>query len=167
MKTPIDLRIKTKYDKPDKVIEIHKNLPVFPSYSIVVGAGNSGKTLMLVNLLHKIKKVFRNNFIIFTHSQSNTMEQCCEKLGGVIYNSLEDEYGNDRIEQLMKYQTEQKKKKFKLRQVLIILDDFACDSVFNKRGSSVSSLYYRGRHCAISIICTTQYYKRLPKDIRS
>jgi hypothetical protein len=141
MKKPIDLKIKTKYDFPDKVIEIHENLPVFPSYSIVVGAGNSGKTLMLVNLLHKIKKVFRNNFIIFTHSQSNTMEKCCERLGGVIYNSLEDEYGNDRIEQLMKYQMEQKKKKFKLRQVLIILDDYANDSVFNKRGSSIIVLF--------------------------
>ena len=50
---------------------------------------------------------------------------------------------------------------------MIILDDYASDNVFNKKGSSVSSIYYRGRHAGISIICTTQYYRRLPKDIRS
>lgn len=47
-KKPIDLRILTKYDRPDRVIEIHPNLPVFPSYSIVVGAGNSGQILILI-----------------------------------------------------------------------------------------------------------------------
>ena len=62
----INLKISTKYDRPDRVTEIHPNLPVSPNYSIVVGAGSSGKTLMLVNLLHKIKSVFRNNFVVFT-----------------------------------------------------------------------------------------------------
>ena len=164
---PINLKITTKYDRPDRVITIHENLPVFPSYSIVVGAGSSGKTLMLVNLLHKIKSVFRNNFIIFTQSSSRTMEECCAQLGGAIYDSIEDPDGVDRIHQVMNYQKSQKRQGFKLRPVLIILDDYADAGVFDRRNSSVASVYYRGRHNNISIITTTQYYKRLPKPIRS
>ena len=163
----IDLTIKTKYDKPDRVITIHPNLPVFPSYSIVVGAGSSGKSLMLVNLLHKIKSIFRNNFIIFTQSSCRTIEECCAQLGGAIYDSIEDPDGIDRIHQVMNYQKSQKRQGFKLLPVLIILDDYADASVFDKRNSSVASVYYRGRHNNISIITTTQYYKRLPKPIRS
>src|SRR5690348_15251215 len=102
-KDDIDLRIKTKYDIPAKVTEIHPNLPVFPSYSIIVGAGNSGKSLMLVNLLHLTKKVFKNNFIVFSHSDCETMGVCCQKLGGVIYDDIYDNEGNDRILSLMEY----------------------------------------------------------------
>lgn len=92
------------------------------------------------------------------------MNVCCEKLGGSIYDSLTDEFGND---QLLNYQKEQKKKGIKLRQIMIILDDYADSDVFNKRNSSVASIFYRGRHAGSSVICTIQYYRRLPKDIRS
>ena len=95
------------------------------------------------------------------------MEECCAQLGGAIYDSIEDENGVDRIHQVMEYQKKQKRLGFILRPVMIILDDYADSDVFDRRNSSVASVYYRGRHNNISIITTSQYYKRLPKPLRS
>src|SRR5690349_17918781 len=165
-KKPIDLRILTKYDVPDRVIEIHENLPVHPAYSIVVGDGASGKTLAWINLLHKVKKIAKHNIVIFSETINDTLEKACEKLGGVLYDSLFDEFGNNRIEQIMTFQKEQRKKKIKLRPVYIILDDFIDNQVFNSRRSCVASLFKRGRHCNISVILTSQYFKDIPRNIR-
>ena len=167
MTKPIDLTIKTKYDKPDKVIEIHPNLPIHPSYSIVIGDGNSGKTLMLINLLHKLKSITKHNIVIFSETINGTLEKVCEDLNASLFDSLYDDNGTNRIEAIMKYQNSQRRLGFKVRPIYLIFDDFIDNQVFNSRRSCVASLFKRGRHCNISVFLTSQYYKDVPKNIRA
>ena len=120
----------------------------------------------MINLLHKVKKIAKHNIVIFSETINETLEKACENLGAVLYDNLFDEFGNNRIEQLMTFQKEQRKKKIKLRPVYIILDDFIDNQVFNSRRSCVASLFKRGRHCNISVILTSQYFKDIPRNIR-
>ena len=54
----LDLKVDIRHDIPDKKIVVHENLPVVPFYATVVGAGTSGKTVMLVNMIRWYKHVF-------------------------------------------------------------------------------------------------------------
>ena len=67
----------------------------------------------------------------------------------------------------MKYQNKQRLMKFRQRPIYLIFDDFIGNQIFNTRRSCIADLFKRGRHCGISVFLTSQYYKDIPKNIRS
>ena len=55
-KKPIYLQIDTKYAKKVNEKSIHPNLMKSPFYMNIYAPGNSGKSLLVVNVFHKFKK---------------------------------------------------------------------------------------------------------------
>lgn len=153
-------------DIPDPVIKIHEHLPIYPSYSVVVGSGGSGKTLMLVSLFEKIKKVFKGRLVVFTNSHVNTLIESVERLNGVIHQSIYNSKGEDIIEKILSFQKKLKEQKQKLKPILIVLDDFIDNDIMNKRRSSLTKLFTMGRHYNVSVIVTSQSFKLLPSSVR-
>ena len=78
---------------------------------------------------------------MFTSSYSNTLQKLIEDVGGRIYNTLEDEQGENRIEKVLKFQRERKESGLKLKPVLVLCDDFIDNSVFNKGRSVLTKCY--------------------------
>lgn len=166
MKKEIDLRIDPSLDIPDEVITVHKNLPVHPSYTIITGAPKSGKTLMITNLVHKLKKVFKGRIIVFSNTYSRTLGSLEKTCKAKMFDSLLDDNGQDRIHKIMNFQKARKEAGLPLEPVLIIFDDFCDDKSFNKRQSSMATIFQRGRHNSISIIVASQNYNQIPLTIR-
>ena len=55
----------------------------------------------------------------------------------------------------------------KKRKVLIVFDDMIADMINNKKlDSIVTELFIRGRKLNISIVFITQFYFKVPKDVR-
>ena len=179
----LDLSISTEYDYPDETITIHDNLPTFPSYILTIAPPKSGKTLMTMNFLHKVKPVFKSRIVIFTQNLCNTLWKNADKLGAKLYTSFNDEDGIDRIEKILEFQYQQKLQGEKLKHILIVLDDCANAKLFDKRKSSLVKVFTEGRHYNISIWVNLQkptqvnplvrdnsmykfYFKMTPKDIK-
>jgi hypothetical protein len=59
------LEIDTRYLVRPREIIIHKNLPKCPFYLTLIGGKGSGKTLLIVNVVHKFKKVFKKSKLLF------------------------------------------------------------------------------------------------------
>jgi len=144
----LDLSISTEYD-PDEIITINDNLPIIPSYIVCVAPPKSGKTLMTMNFLHKVKPVFKK-IVIFTQNLCNTLWKNAEKLGASLYTSFLDENGIDRIDKILEFQFQQKLLGEKSKHILIVLDDCANSKIFDKRKSSLSKLFTEGRHYNIT-----------------
>lgn len=163
----MDLKVDVSLDRPDKIIEVHENLPIFPSYSVIIGAGSSGKTLMLCSLLHNISSVFKGRVIVFTNSHSDTLIHTVEKLDGVIHHSINSpKTGKNIIQEVLDYQMTLKEEGKKLKPILILLDDFVDDAVMNKRRSVLTKLYTMGRHANITTFTVSQSFRMLPSALR-
>ena len=55
----------------------------------------------------------------------------------------------------------------KKRKILIVFDDMIADMINNKKlNPIVTELFIRGRKRNISIVCITQSYLKVPKDVR-
>ena len=55
----------------------------------------------------------------------------------------------------------------KKRKVLIVFDDTIADMINNKKlNSIVTKLFIRGKNVNISIVSITQFYFKVPKDVR-
>src|SRR5689334_5902580 len=129
----LDLGIDTTHDYPEDIVLVHENLPIFPSYSVCIAPPKSGKTLMTVNFIHKVKKVFKGRIVIFTGNMCKTLFKLEETCGAKIFTSLYDSEGNDRLQKIIDFQFKRKKNGEKLEQILIVLDDFANNKLFSKR----------------------------------
>ena len=162
------MNINTKYAIKSNEISIHPNLPKIPSYINIYAPGNAGKTLLIVNLVHKFKSIFKKgNVIVFTSSYDPTIYSLIESRDATILNSTYDEDDNDVLENIMNYQKKLKREDPKnLDHVLIIFDDFITNNELNKRRSSIAKLYSSARHYNISLIFTSQSYTMLPKPLR-
>lgn len=165
-KKPIDLKIKTKYDVPDKTFNLHPNFQIFPSYGIMCGIGASGKTLLACNICHSHKKYFKNNIYILSNTINDTLIKLCDDLDATLLHDIYDEDGKDIILELIKYQQKLRKYGEKVEPILIILDDFIDSNIFNKKRSSILSLFTRGRHANISVLVLSQRYRLIPASIR-
>ena len=82
-----------------------------------------------------------------------------------------DSYDPAELEQKIKtqkkvidYQKEQKHKQ--IYKILTVIDDFADDTNFTRKSQLLHQLYIRGRHYMISIITSTQVYKRISPIVR-
>lgn len=163
----LDTTISTKYDVPSEILIVNEKIPVIPSYMIIVGTGGSGKTLLICNLAHMFKKVFKGRIVIFSGTANKTLLELEKSLGADMYYSILKKDGTDRIQEIIDFQTLQKKNGNKIKNILIILDDYVNDKIMNKPRSSLTTCYSQGRHANITIITGTQKYTKLPTIVRS
>ena len=161
----VNLKIDNKYDVPDDKYIVHENLLSVPFYCTCSAIGGSGKTVMALDLLRKYKALFKGKILIFTSSPSNTLYRFAKDLKARIFNKLVGDNGKDIIADLLQFQAEQKDLG-KMEPVMILLDDFICNKVFNSRRSPIVDLFTKGRHFMISIMVLSQSYNLIPLPIR-
>ena len=139
-----------------------------PYRILIIGGSGSGKTNALLNLINNqpdIDKIYlyakglyeaKYNFLIdkrestelnhFNHFKvfieySNIIQNICKNI---------DEYNTD-----------------KECKILTVFDDMIADIINNKKVNSiVTELFIRGGKINISLVCITQSYFKVPKDIR-
>lgn len=167
-KKKINLNIETKYAKKVKEISLDKNLMKSPFYLNIFAPGNSGKSLLVVNIIHKMKKVFKKgNIIVFTNSYDPTIYSLIEDRDAQILTSLYDDNGINVLDQVLDYQKKTKKNDpDNLEDLLIVFDDFISDKELNKRRSAITKAYSSARHFQCSLIFCSQSYTMLPKPLR-
>jgi hypothetical protein len=122
--------------------------------TILIAKRCSGKSILLKKLVNDVKNDFDKIFVICPTENVNNFYK---KSGIVEQNYIFDNYSEKFGEALIKKMTEVNKDKNsnELKHVLLILDD--CIADVNLRTSpSLKKLFVRGRHIAVSIICTSQ-----------
>ena len=76
-----------------------------PFYLNIFAPGNSGKSLLVVNIIHKYKKIFKKgNIVIFTNSYDPTIYSLIEDRDAIVLNSIYDDDGNNVLEQILENQ---------------------------------------------------------------
>ena len=83
-----------------------------------------------------------------------------------------DHYAPEDLEKIIQTQKQvvqymKDKKKRKLYQILILVDDFADDPSFSRNSKLLHSLFTRGRHSMISTIVSTQKFVAIHPIIRT
>ena len=145
----------------DKTKELHPNLATVPFNMIMVAKSGGGKTNLIVNICRMYNKIFKNRVLVFTKSRNGTLHSLEKSIGTNIFNE------NDNvIERTMAFQKSQKEQGKKLKNILVILDDWITDKSLNTRRNIYDKLFSMGRHANISVIITTQQYTLLPATIR-
>jgi len=154
--------------EPDKS-HIPEFLPAAPFRMLFVAPSNSGKSLIIGNLLSKpefgMKQTFKSNIWMF----SPTYESGDPSYHGVdikkenIYNN----YDESAINAILNEQRSIIAKRGKKRSphLLFVLDDLIT-AIPQSRQSSLVTLFFSGRHAKISLIVTSQTAKSIPKPIR-
>ena len=158
----------------------YEHVPKLPFRSIIVASSSGGKTVLVQNLIFN---VYRNSFArIFLFSPSvhndptftevkqvyirdelhvdDEKEQICFDN----YNPADLENVIERQKNIISYMKSKKIKK--LHSKLIVIDDHADDQTFVRYSKLLHRLFTRGRHDAVSVICSTQKYNVLAPIIR-
>ena len=161
---PIQIK---NFDVPSKHIDkrnegLDPMLPKIPFSICLVGASNSGKTTLLLNLLEQYSDKFRAQDVILISPSIDLddkldMINCKWK-----YNKFNEEVIDSTVDQ------QKNIKKFepnKLPNLLVILDDCLQTGAFNHHGV-IETAFVRLRHYNISLICTSQKYSGLSRTIR-
>ena len=149
----------------------YEHVPKLPFRSIVVASSTGGKTVLIQNL---ILNVYRNSFariFIFSPSVQNhpTFSEVKKYIRDELhvddekeiiyfdnYNPSDLEYVIERQKRIINYM--KSKKREKLYSILIVVDDHADDPKFVRYSKFLHWLFTRGRHDAVSVICSTQNY---------
>tara|TARA_Y100000034_G_scaffold132128_1_gene194406 strand:- start:39 stop:959 length:921 start_codon:yes stop_codon:yes gene_type:complete len=137
----------------------------------LIAPSYSGKTNLIISLI-KEKRFYWNYFKVFIFSKSIhddpiwdnvciAEKYCCNELSEPKIDKILDHqaYLKD------KYELEGTPQK--LPNLLFIIDDMAGDSALSNRNSILNTLMFRGRHHNLSILCVSQAYKMLSKNIRT
>ena len=138
-----------------------------------------GKIVLIQNL---ILNVYRNSFArIFIFSPSVHNDPTFTEVKKYIRDELQvddekeqiyfDNYNPSDLENVIERQKKiinymKSKKIKKLHSILIVIDDHADDPKFVRYSKLLHGLFTRGRHDAVSVICSTQKYNVLAPIIR-
>ena len=179
MSDNIDIKpIQTKqYEVKQSKYEACGKLPI---RSIILGPSGSGKTILLQNMIMNLYDRCFERVYIFSpsinvdNSWSPVKEYIEDKMKAVETDDDKfyfDNYDKEALEQIITTQNkivlEQKsKKKTKLFQILIIIDDMADNAEMSRQSKLLHSLYTRGRHACISTITATQKFTAISPIIR-
>ena len=139
-----------------------------PYRILIIGGSGSGKTNALLNLINNqpdIDKIY----LYAKDPYEAKYQYLINKREGVGINHFKDpkafiEYSNERrnvYKNIDEYNID------KERKILIVFDDMIADIINNKKVNSiVTELFIRGGKINISLVCITQSYFKVPKDIR-
>lgn len=129
-----------------------------PFLTVCFGKVGSGKTSFIKYVCHQLESEFDYVLCIsptgFSDSYNFLPEEC-----------VKQNYSDDMVLDMMKYQKE-KKKKQKLKNALLILDDIL-GSINIRSDKVLEKLITTFRHYNISIIITTQYPLKIPPYVRA
>lgn len=149
----------------------------------LVGMRNSGKTLLLFNLLSRFYKSCFDIVIIFSPTAVHSDPTLSPETLGLPIGCFREHIDVELINNIMKQQEQEKEEYDKemkrkdrkvkpepLKRVLFVFDDVLSDNVLSNRVNAndniINKLCYRGRHASCSLIISTQYYKALPPKSR-
>jgi len=155
----------------------YDNVPKLPMRMIMVAPSNSGKSVLISNLILNIYRDCFDQVYIFSPSimiddnfipVRKYLDEKNKKINDKIYfETYQPQELNNIIENQEKVIEFQKKHDHnKLFQILIVLDDVADDRTLCRNSSILNGLAMRGRHRNISLIISVQYYTALNKCIR-
>ena len=171
--------------KPIKVKEFefkqskYKQCGALPVRSIILGPSQSGKGVLLQNMILDIYRGCFERIYIFSPSINvdHTWQPVKKYISETIHKTDEepnfyyDSYDPENLEAIIDSQTKiveyQKKHNHKkIFQILIIVDDFADSPDFSRQSKLLHSLFTRGRHSGISTIVSTQKFSAIHPIIR-
>ena len=168
MSNAIDDTPLTISDLPGSIprTKVHKFLPAIPFQSVIIGKSNSGKSLLIGNMIkhYRDKGLFKKGYVFcFTNSHSGMLS----KLGVKLFHSLtgvtEDGDEIDIIDSIIDSQETIGRK---APQVLLIFDDFITSSELNRRRGVFTRLFSMARHYNISVMLTSQQLTLVPASLR-
>ena len=157
----------------------YEHVPKLPFRSIIVASSTGGKTVLVQNL---ILNAYRHSFArIFIFSPSVHNDPTFTEVKKYIRDELHvddekeqiyfDNYNPSDLENVIERQKKiinymKSKKIKKLHSVLIVIDDHADDPKFVRYSKLLHGIFTRGRHDAVSVICSAQKYNVLAPIIR-
>lgn len=156
----------------------YNHLPKIPFRMMLNGPSNSGKTILIINLILKFyRNLFSKVYIfspsIYTDSSFQSIIEYIEKYTDKGINSLHDKYETDILQDIINNQVEEIKhiknntKKKILPSILIVIDDCIDNKDLVRNSSLLKSIFIRHRHSGISIILSSQSYTSISPVIRS
>ena len=140
-----------------------------PFRIVVVAPSNSGKSVMISNLISSRELPYRSYFKknIFIWSSTFSLDDPSFAMSDNIDKAnVYDEYNESTITDLLNEQTSIIKQygKKKAPHLLFIFDDVVQE--IPRNGSILSRLFFSARHYNISLILLSQQYKMVPRAIR-
>ena len=157
----------------------YEQVPKLPCRSILLGASNSGKGILLQNLILDIYRDCFERVYIFSPSINvdhtwlpvktylDNKINLSEDEPPLYYDHCDPESLEHIITTQRKIIEHQKSKNVKkLFSILIIVDDHADDPSFSRSSKLLHSLFTRGRHSQISTLVSTQKFAALSPLIR-
>ena len=143
-------------------------IPDHPYRIPIIGGSGSGKSNALLNLINNQPDI--DKIYLYAKDQYEAKYQYlmhkCEKVGLDHFNAPKAfiEYSSD-MQNV--YKNIKEYNPGKNRKVLIVFDDMIADMINNKKlNPIVTKLFIRGRKLNISIVFITQFYFKVPKDVR-
>lgn len=162
-----DLKILDVKKPKENYIVVHENLPLIPSFLVIIASPSSGKGVLLVNFLYRFyKDIFDSIYWCSpTLNVDNTMKSSLAKDETVIKVSDSEDLRN--IDKIIKFIIEEQEQKYndgeELENVLLVLDD--CISfVKNKELEKLCTVY---RHLKITIWISIQKMRLLTTTLRT
>ena len=158
----------------------YKYLPTIPNRIALLAQSNSGKTVLIINMLKKVYLDLYDDVLIISHSINldpawNELRGSSAKSNKFIQDeNMMDEYDSEKLKEFIdrhiKIRELQKKEhKRRLGQVLVILDDIIDNRevVHSSSDSILNTLFIRGRHSGISVWFSSQKFKlSIPRIVR-
>lgn len=151
----------------------YKYLPTIPNRIALLAQSNSGKTVLIINMLKKVYLDLYDDVIIISHSIN--LDPAWNELRGKIPDeNMMDEYDSARLKQFIDThiqirEIQKKEHKRRLGQILVILDDIIDNRevVHSSSDSILNTLFIRGRHSGISVWFSSQKFKlSIPRIVR-
>lgn len=153
-------------------------LPELPTRSIIIGPSGSGKSLLLQNLITNGYAGLFERIYIF--SPSIDIDSTWQPVKNYIKNNIKlakdeqvyfNSYNVADLENIINKQYKVveylKSNNYEFAmQILIIIDDFADNPKLTHDSNILNSLYTRGRHLNISILISSQGFKKISPLIR-
>ena len=151
-------------------IEHNSNWPYIPYHPyriLIVGGSGSGKTNALLNLINNqadIDKIY----LYAKDPYEARYQYLINKREKVGLDHFKDPKALWNIQMICKMFTKiLKENPGKKRKISIVFDDMIADMINNEKLNPVlTELFIRGRKLNISIVFITQWYFKVPKDVR-
>ena len=144
-------------------------IPDHPYGILIIGGSRTGKTNALLNLINNQQDIDKT-YLYAKDPYEDKYQYLINKRESVGLTHFNDpkafiEYSNDMHKV---YKNVDNYNLNKENKILIVFDDMIADMIDNKKlNSVVTELFIRGRKLNISLICITQSYFKVPKDVRN